>query len=185
MEKVKVLIDKRLDKIAPDMPRDPDVVDLEDLIAQSDWDKDDPGVGRALLLPDGREVFNPVPMAAPVDIDPEQDMFRVMEQRILKRLYEQAGVGVDDALETEDEANDFNVADEMEVVSGYEVEMQDEFPNFPAPPAPPSPEPPSGEDPERSKAPQGASEGGGAPAEPKPPAKGKKPSAPVSDDSEA
>ena len=59
---------------------------VEEIIesAAADWDPLDPGVGRAVLLPDGREIFNPVPFAPPVGYVQEPSIMEQV-QRMLRR----------------------------------------------------------------------------------------------------
>lgn len=108
---------------------------IEDAIVRAGWDKDDPGLGVAVIDQYGREVANPARIEEPAGIDAGQDMMAIMERRIIERLQRDAGVlrGDDVVDEDDDEANDFNVGDDIQYVSGYEVEMASEFPTMPAP----------------------------------------------------
>lgn len=112
-------------------------LDIEDAIVRAGWDQEDPGQGVAVIDRFGREVVNPARIEEPAGIDAGQDMMAVMERRIIERLQRDAGIlrGDDVVDESEEEANDFNVADDIygAHASGYEVEMASEFPTMPAP----------------------------------------------------
>lgn len=106
---------------------------------------EDPGTGKAILLPDGREVFNPVAIAPPVGWKPEPDMFAHMQAMIKREL---AGLQGDEIDETEVEANDFEVDEDFDPMSIYEVVDMKPDPGpvppgltVPADPAPPDPPP--------------------------------------------
>lgn len=136
----KVRIDKRLEA-EPVLLAGEGQMDLEEAIKAAGWDAGDPGRGRAVILTDGRELVSSAQFEAPADIDPAQDMFAVMEKRIMDRLREQAGILPPDAFEeTVEEANDYDVPDDVLYVSGHEVVMADEFPQMPTPRARPSEE---------------------------------------------
>lgn len=116
-------------------------LDLEGAISAS-WDPDDPGIGKAFLTKDGREIFNPVPMAPPVGYQQQDTMMQIMERMIKKHL-----IGLEDTAiqESQEESEDFgDVEDESHPFSPYEVLLKDEFPEMPRPepePAPPAPPP--------------------------------------------
>lgn len=118
--------------------------DVSEIPARGGW-TDDPGDGRAVLLPDGREVLNPLPMAPPVGYRPEPTIQELVHQMILRH---HAGLAEDEEVDTIEDAEDFDIPDELEPMSMYEVEMVEEFPEVPpekpeaAPPAPPLETPP-------------------------------------------
>lgn len=111
----------------------PRQLDLEDLIALAGWDPKDPGVGRAVIAEDGREILNPAKFEEPADIEEGQDMMLVLERRIMQKLKSGLFTGEEEVDESVAEASDFAIDDDVQYVSGYEVSMQEEFPNFPAP----------------------------------------------------
>lgn len=102
----------------------------DDIPAKGGWNASDPGVGRAVLLPDGREVLNPVPMAPPVGFKEEDSMMEVMEKMIKRHLH---GLRDEDELDSVEDALDFDVPDDLDIVSPYDVEMMEEFPAMPPP----------------------------------------------------
>ena len=92
--KVKLMIHPRLEG-GKESPR---FMSIEDAIesAGADWDPADPSVGKAALLPDGREIFNPVPFAPPVGYREEptimeqvQRMLRAERQSALQDIQKQ------------------------------------------------------------------------------------------------
>lgn len=136
-EKVFVDILPRFPSISKTLLRDTSV---QDRIAV-DWDED-PGIGMAILLPDGREVVNPVPMAPPLGYKPEPTMMELMDAMVKRHL---ASLKSDDELDGPEDFEDFDVGDDVEPYSPYEVVLHDEFPAIP--PAPP----PQGDEPEKKK----------------------------------
>lgn len=101
-------------------------LDIEDAIRAA-WTCD-PGYGRAVLLKDGREVLNPLPMAPPVGYVAEPSLFERMEQMLSAKL---AMLRDDEEIDSEADWQDFEVADDIEPDSPYTVVMHDEFPAVP------------------------------------------------------
>lgn len=79
---------------------------------------DDPGSGKAIIAPDGREIFNPVPVAPPIGWKPEPDMFQIMKAMVQREL---AALKGDEIAETAEEAEDFVVDEDFDPMSIYEV----------------------------------------------------------------
>lgn len=137
-----------------DLPPRNTPFDLEEAIARDGgWDDRDPGLGKAVLLEDGREVLNPVPMAPPVGYTEQPSMFQIMERMIAQHY---AGLQDRDIEETEEESQDFDIGEDEELITPFEIVMMDDFPGPPpasavppadpvAPPVvdpPPEPSPP-------------------------------------------
>lgn len=145
MSKFKLVIHPRLEGESA-----PQSMTIEEIIesAAADWDPEDPGVGKAVLLPDGREIFNPVPFAPPVGYQAEPTMMELM-QRMLRRELMQAKD--DEAVDSLEEMNDFPEDEERPFHSFYELQLMEEFPESPPLPepgeAPPPPPPPPPADP--------------------------------------
>lgn len=123
----KVRIDKREEFSQVSDGRDP-LLDLDRIPEYGGWDPDDPGLGQAVLLDDGREVLNPVPMEPPVGFKEEPSMMQMMEAMIKRHL---AGLNGEDELDSVEDAIDFDVPDDVDPTSPYDVEMMDEFPSMP------------------------------------------------------
>lgn len=115
----------------------------------------EPGAGKTVLV--GRyEVCNPVPFAPPLGHRPQPGILdRVRDMIRSERLRQEAEAA---GYESFEDGDDFEIGDDYDPTSPYEYNFE--------PPA--SSQEPSGEDPERSKPPKGGSEGGEAPAKPKP-----------------
>lgn len=140
MDRVKLRIDRRLNVELPVSDVDPatgEVIAEYDKVQAYDytripelggWDVSDPGVGRAVLLPDGSEVLNPVPMAPPVGFKEEPSMMEVMQNMIKRHM---AGLEDDTELDTPEDALDFDVPDDHDPWGPYEVELMEEFPAVP------------------------------------------------------
>lgn len=129
-------------------PATGEIADYEDVMERmvdAGW-TDDPKDGVTILLSDGREVVNPLPIAPPIGYNPTPSMFDVIRAQI-----QRAKLLEDDAVaETPDEANDFDMDDEWEPSSVYEVVMKEDFPEL-APEAP-SAAPPAAAPPPEPKA---------------------------------
>lgn len=148
----KVVVHPRLEKLVSQKYLTAEgQLDLEDAIRAAGWDPGDPGLGSAVIAEDGREIVSPAKFEEPADIEAGQDMFAVMERRIMQKLRAGLFTGEDVVDETAEEAVDFNVRDDIEYVSGYEVEMAEEFPQMPTPAPRPGAEP---EEPVVEKAPE-------------------------------
>lgn len=108
----------------------------------ADW-SDDPGTGRAILLEDGRELLNPVPMEPPVGHDEEPSINALVERALTQHFAKleknaEAERTLADILKFDDEGED-------DYFSAWELrEMEEEIPPIPttAPPPPPPPNPP-------------------------------------------
>lgn len=138
MSKPSVVIHPRFDDPKPDYRK----MSVEEIIesAGADWDPQDPGVGRAVLLPDGREVFNPVPFAPPVGYTAEIDVMTRMHQMLRAELLRQKEA--DEVVETPEEMNDFPEDIEQPFHTFYELIMMDDLPSVPDLPDPGEPPPP-------------------------------------------
>ena len=118
-----------------------EIRDIEEILAEAKaqgW-SDDPGQGKAVLIKDDNgnpayEVFNPMTFAPPIGFEPTPPIEELIKSRVdaeLKRLQD------DDAIDTEDEVNDFDIPDELPPLETmYEVIAME--PTAPAiPPAKP------------------------------------------------
>lgn len=139
-------MDKFRVNIAPDsdgvLPDDKELDGLYAKMIEAGW-TDDPLEGKAVLLADGREVLNPLPVAPPVGYVRELSIMDRLSDMLEKRM---AALLESQALEeTAEEANDFDTDDEeAEIRSIYEVQLQEEFPAIPGgvvPDQPASPDP--------------------------------------------
>lgn len=120
---------------------------VEDALVSAGW-SDDPGTGKAVLTPDGREIVSPAKIAPPIGYTAEKSVMEMISEMMERRL---AALNDADEVDSEEEVNDFGEDDEPAPWSPYEVELVDEYPAIPketppdpAPepdPAPPSPEP--------------------------------------------
>lgn len=114
-------IDKDIDEV-------PDVEQFTEAMVGADW-TDDPGTGRAILLPDGRELLNPVPVAPPLSIaQSAEPSVNDLVERAIKRHFEQ--LKGDDEVDTQEEMDDFPDDVEFNPGSIYEI-MLDEGPSIP------------------------------------------------------
>lgn len=73
---------------------------------------------RGELIPD------PVPMAPPIGYRPQPDMMQMIRDQVRLASIEAERQG----LETEDEADDFDVGDDPEIKSPYELDLESEVP---------------------------------------------------------
>lgn len=73
---------------------------------------------RGELIPD------PTPMAPPIGYRPQPDMMQMIRDQVRLASIEAAR----DGLETEDEADDFDVGDDPEIRSPYELDVESEVP---------------------------------------------------------
>lgn len=138
MSKFKVVIDPRLDAAGEKAKRQS--MSIEDIIASAaaDWDVDDPGVGRAVLTPDGREVFNPVPMAPPVGYVEGPSVFDQLYSKLRAELMQ---AKADEEVDTVESMNEYPDDDEPRFWTDYELVLRDEVPEMP-PETPPGGNPP-------------------------------------------
>lgn len=120
---VKISADPHTGELPPGVPED-----YYDEAIAAGW-TDDPRDGKSFLLEDGREVPNPLPVAPPVGYVYEPTIMDRLSQMLDKRL---AALLEAQALEeTEAEANDFDIDEDEEIRSIYEISLQDEFPEIP------------------------------------------------------
>lgn len=106
MEKVKV-------RVAPDDLGQVPEVTVEDL-AEAGW-SDDPGTGKAVLVPDERgapayEIVNPLPIAPPIGWEPTPPIEQLIRDRVkaeFDRLKD------DDEIDDIVDAEDFEIPDEL------------------------------------------------------------------------
>lgn len=100
-------------------------------VVGADW-TDDPGTGRAILMPDGRELLNPLPVAPPITFKEELSVNDLVE-RALKMHYERLA-NDEEVRESLDELLTFDDDDDLEPASPWEVierEMSPEVPDIP------------------------------------------------------
>lgn len=122
---VRISADVHTGELPPGVPED-----YYDEMIAAGW-TDSPTDGKSFLLEDGREVPNPMPVAPPVGYISEPTIMDRLSQMLDKRL---AALLEAQALEeTEAEANDFEIDEDEEIRSIYEISLQDEFPAIPAP----------------------------------------------------
>lgn len=88
---------------------------------------DDPGTGKPIILPDGREFLNPIPVAAPLSIalNSEPSVNDLVE-RALKRHFEMLK-GAEE-IDTIEDADDFGEDEDFVPFSQYEIILRDEAP---------------------------------------------------------
>lgn len=102
--------------------------DLYEDFVRAGW-SDDPGSGKAVLLPDGREVVNPIPHAPPIGfVHQESVVDQVMAKLNARRIMQ---LQDDEEIDAAAEMNDFDVDDEVEITSVYEIVMKDDAPGMP------------------------------------------------------
>lgn len=138
MKKIKLVIDKRVEvrdgeaKIYDDATPLDDLNALDESMAAADW-SDDPGTGRAVLLADGRELVNPIPVAPPLSVlaSTEPSVNELVE-RALSRHFE--ALKAADEIDGPEDYDDFPEDTEWSPVSQYEVLLVDEAPAVPAAP---------------------------------------------------
>lgn len=113
---------------------------FHDAIKKAGW-TDDPGTGKSILTKDGLEIPNPQPMAPPLGYEPE-DTLEDMVRRHLQKQLNLLGLRSGDVLdESPEEADDFDVEDDLpDLDSVYTVrEMEPAAPALPPAPAPVDP----------------------------------------------
>lgn len=86
--------------------------------AMSEHPKKLPLDGKGQLVPD------PTPMAPPIGYKPQPDMMEMIRHQVRMASMEAERAG----LETEDEADDFDVGDDQEIRSPYELDAESEVP---------------------------------------------------------
>lgn len=120
---------------------------LAQAIDGADWDENDPGVGKAVLLMDGRELLNPTPVAPPVSISSAEPSVNDLVERAL-RMHEERVAADAEANEVLEDLLDFDEEGSDDPVSPWEVStLVDEVPDIPKEKPPASDPPAGGEDP--------------------------------------
>lgn len=105
----------------------PSADDLLKAAADAGW-TDDPGEGKAILIPDergarGYEVFNPLPFAPPIGYEPTPPIEELIAQRVKTALQ---GLRDDEEIDDEKDVVDFDVPDELPPLSTiYEFAAMD------------------------------------------------------------
>lgn len=117
---------------------------LKDISLETEMDRarwtGQPGDGITVLTKDGREVFNPVPHALPVGFSEGPDLV----DQIMRKLQARQRILAEDAIqETLEDVGDFDVGEDLEPHSPYEVTMVEVAPALPPAPPPPPPPPPA------------------------------------------
>lgn len=121
VDKVKVRIDPRGSEKPPVVAKD-----IPDKMRSAGW-SDDPGTGKAVLLDDGRELVNPLPHDPPIGYVQEPSVIDLINRELARRkaLLEAEEI-IDESVE---DASDFEMEDEIDLLSGYEiVDMRPTFP---------------------------------------------------------
>lgn len=92
---------------------------------------DDPGTGKAVILPDGRELLNPLPVSPPAAIAAlsKEPSVNDLVERALRRHFEQ--LKDLDEIDTLEEMDDFGEDDDYHPSSLFEVILRDEAPAVP------------------------------------------------------
>jgi len=101
---------------------------LVEAMKNAGW-TDDPRDGRTIILEDGREVLNPLPCAPPIGYVESPSIMELIAQQIRAHNLLIAGNDEVDSLE---DAEDFDVDDEFDHSSEYEITMKEEFPGIPS-----------------------------------------------------
>lgn len=143
MPKVKLTIDPRREvrdaegRVYDDTPLD-DLNSLDEAMAAAEW-TDDPGTGKAVILADGRELLNPIPVAPPLHILQSQEpSVNELVERALARHFQQ--LQANDVIDEEEDVDDFGEDEDFHPVSQYQVQvLLDEAPAVPAAPPPGAP----------------------------------------------
>lgn len=133
MSKIKVDVDVRdRSGVKVDKPSD-----LYASISEAGW-SDDPGTGKAVLLDDGREVVNSLPHDPPVGfVKQESVVDQVIRKLTAHRIMQ---LQDDEVIDLKEEAEDFDIDEDVDPRSVYEILLKDEFPDIP--PVGPSDDPP-------------------------------------------
>lgn len=103
---------------------------------------DDPRDGVTAMLPNGQEVLNPIPIAPPIGYNNTPSMFDIIRAQIAAARR----AGDDDVVDSAEDMNDFDMEDDIDPSSIYEIQMRDDFPELVKavdPPPPVTPPPPS------------------------------------------
>jgi len=115
---------------------------LAEAVDGAGWSTNDPGVGRAILLPDGRELLHPVPVAPPVSIAQNSQMsVNDLVEQSLRRYHAELEANAE-AEESMAELFEFDDDFEFEPTSPWEEPtMAPEYPEIPKESPPPEPAP--------------------------------------------
>lgn len=100
---------------------------LNEKMVYAGW-TDDPMDGKAFHDQFGREIVNPLSLAPPVGYRPEPTVMELIERQLAIRLAQLAG---DDEVDTAEEADDFDMEEEWDPTSLYEIrELVEEAPRL-------------------------------------------------------
>jgi len=126
LDKLKVRVSPPVDVATGEVGKVPTDKELYAAMLANGWG-DEPGVGRAILTPDGREILNPMPVAPPIGYVQEPSMMDRLNEMLAARMRQ---VREADEIETIEEVDDFDVPDpeDFQPSSVYEVEMVYEAP---------------------------------------------------------
>lgn len=126
LDKLKVRVTPPVDSRTGEVGKVPTDKELYEAMLRNGWG-DEPGVGRAILTPDGREILNPMPVAPPIGYVSEPSMMDRLNEMLAARMRQVAEA---DQIESIDEVDDFDVPDpeDFHPSSVYEVEMVYEAP---------------------------------------------------------
>lgn len=104
---------------------------MADAMEGAGW-SDDPGTGRSIHTPDGREILNPLPVAPPASIlaASKEPSVNDLVERALKRHFDQ--LKAEDEIDTLQDADDFGEDDDFTPFSQFEIVLRDEAPAIPA-----------------------------------------------------
>lgn len=101
-----------------------------ELMEEAGW-TEDPRDGKAILTEQGYEVLNPVPVSPPMPVEPYEDVMSIIQRTVANYV---AGLSEGDEIDTEEEANDFDVVEEWDPSSMYEIrDVIEEAPRLPKP----------------------------------------------------
>lgn len=106
----------------------PDEEAFAEAMEGADW-TGDPGTGRAILLGDGRELLNPLPVAPPISVQTGEPSVNELVERALARHF--ARLQDDDVVDTVEDMDDFGEDEDVFPTSPYEVVLRDEAPAIP------------------------------------------------------
>lgn len=141
--KMKVLVDPRRDYkeldgkltyeqfgggfLDDDITEVPDAEQFSEAMDGAGW-TDDPRDGKAILMPDGRELLNPGVIAPPVDFFKEPSVNDLIA-RAMKMHFDM--LKADEEIDTIAEADDFGEDEDFFPSSIYEIVLRDEAPAAP------------------------------------------------------
>lgn len=112
------------------LPEDYTDEDMAMAMEGADW-SDDPGTGRSVHTPDGREIVNPLPVAPPASIlaAAAEPSVNELVERALKRHFDQ--LKAEDEIDTLEDHEDFGEDDDFTPFSQFEIVLRDEAPAIP------------------------------------------------------